>query len=229
MSTYPVERPPVHRVLPRASVARLPAYLRALVELDEQGRVTVSSRDLALAAGVSPAILRKDLSHLGSFGTRGVGYQVDELTAVISRTLGLSSDRALVIVGLGNLGSALAAYGGFEDRGFVIAGLLDADPRRIGHRVAGRAIEDVARLEEIVAERAVTIAVLATPAEAAQGVAERLVTAGVTALLNFAPANVQTPPHVTVRKVDLSSELQILSFYEQLHAADTLAEVAPPA
>jgi redox-sensing transcriptional repressor len=206
------------RSIPDATVARLPLYLRALVAFEEQGVPTVSSGDLALASGVNPAKLRKDLSHLGSFGTRGVGYPVKELIQGISDALGLSDERALVIVGLGNLGQALAAYGGFADRGFQIAGLLDADPAVIGAAVGDATIEDVAELEDIVADRGVTIAVLATPAAAAQQVADRLVAAGVTAILNFAPAYVDVPPSVTLRKVDLSVELQILSFYEQFHA-----------
>jgi redox-sensing transcriptional repressor len=209
----------VDRSIPDATVARLPLYLRALVSFEERDVTTVSSESLATASGVNPAKLRKDLSHLGSFGTRGVGYPVHELVEGISQALGLIDERSVVIVGLGNLGQALAAYGGFEDRGFHIAALLDADPTRVGTHVGGRAIEDVADLEKIVQDRGVTIAVIATPATAAADVAERLVAAGVTAILNFAPTHVEVPDAVTVRKVDLSVELQILSFYEQLHAA----------
>lgn len=211
--------------IPDATVSRLPVYLRALVELEEAGQVTVSSGALATASGVNPAKLRKDLSHLGSFGTRGVGYPVDELVQVISAALGLTGERALAIVGLGNLGQALAAYAGFEDRGFRIATLLDADEHRIGATVGEHTIEDVAMLERIVADRGVTIAVVATPASAAQPVADRLVAAGVTAILNFAPTHIEAPATVTVRKVDLSVELQILSFYEQLHASDDLRSI----
>jgi redox-sensing transcriptional repressor len=209
----------VDRSIPDATVARLPLYLRALVSFEERDVTTVSSESLATASGVNPAKLRKDLSHLGSFGTRGVGYPVHELVEGISQALGLIDERSVVIVGLGNLGQALAAYGGFEDRGFHIAALLDADPTRVGTHVGGRAIEDVADLEKIVQDHGVTIAVIATPATAAADVAERLVAAGVTAILNFAPTHVEVPDAVTVRKVDLSVELQILSFYEQLHAA----------
>lgn len=211
------------RNIPDATVARLPLYLRALVELQEQAIGTVSSGDLAAASGVNPAKLRKDLSHLGSFGTRGVGYPVKELVDGISGALGVTDDRALAIVGLGNLGRALAAYGGFEDRGFHVAALLDAAPELVGTQVGGRTVEDAADLEQIVEERGVTIAVLATPAGAAQQVAERLVEAGVTALLNFAPTHIDVPEQITLRKVDLSVELQILSFYEQLHSTGGLA------
>ena len=210
------------RSIPDATVARLPLYLRALVELQERSIGTVSSGDLASASGVNPAKLRKDLSHLGSFGTRGVGYPVKELVDGISGALGLTDERALVIVGLGNLGQALAAYGGFAERGFQVAALLDASDDLVGTRVGGQAIEHADDLEGIVGDRGVTIAVLATPAEAAQQVAERLVAAGVTAILNFAPTHIDVPDEVTLRKVDLSVELQILSFYEQLHANDGL-------
>lgn len=206
------------RSIPDATVARLPLYLRALVELQERSIGTVSSGDLARASGVNPAKLRKDLSHLGSFGTRGVGYPVKELVDGISGALGLTDERPVVIVGLGNLGQALAHYGGFAQRGFQVAGLLDADPRLVGTVVADLEVEDAADLESIIADRGVTIAVLATPAVAAQDVATRLVEAGVTAILNFAPVHIDVPAEVTVRKVDLSVELQILSFYEQLHA-----------
>lgn len=206
------------RSIPDATVARLPLYLRALVELQERSIATVSSGDLALASGVNPAKLRKDLSHLGSFGTRGVGYPVKELVDGISGALGITDERSVVIVGLGNLGQALAHYSGFADRGFHVAALLDADADLIGTEVADLEVEAVDDLETIIADRGVTIAVLATPAAAAQDVATRLVDAGVTAILNFAPVHIDVPAPVTVRKVDLSVELQILSFYEQLHA-----------
>lgn len=206
------------RIVPDATVARLPLYLRALLNLQEQEVTTVSSGDLSQAAGVNPAKLRKDLSHLGSYGTRGVGYPVAELVEAISGALGLTGERGMAIVGLGNLGRALAAYGGFGDRGFRIAALLDADAELVGDRVDGRIVEDVAGLEDIVRDRRVTMAVLATPASAAQAVVDRLVAAGVTAVLNFAPAHVEVPDHVTLRRVDLSVELQILSFYEHAGA-----------
>ncbi len=206
------------RSIPAATVARLPLYLRALVELQERSIATVSSGDLALASGVNPAKLRKDLSHLGSFGTRGVGYPVKELVDGISGALGRTDDRSVAIVGLGNLGRALADYGGFADRGFKVAALLDASQDLIGTELGRLTVEDVADLEPIVRERGVTIAVLAVPAVAAQEVAARLVDAGVTAILNFAPTHIDVPDTVTLRKVDLSVELQILSFYEQLHA-----------
>ena len=208
------------RRLPEATVARLPLYLQALVTASEHGTTTISSGGLARASGVNSAIVRKDLSQLGAFGTRGVGYRCDELVDEISDVLGLTQDRAVAIVGIGNLGRALASYDGFHRRGFRVVALLDADPEKLGEGVGELEIESADRLEEIVAARDVTIAVLATPAEHAQAAADRLVAAGITGILNFAPVHLDAPSHVSIRKVDLSTELQILSFYEQL---------APPA
>ncbi len=204
--------------IPDATVARLPIYLEALAASAEHGTETMSSEGLAAASGVNSAKVRKDLSYLGSYGTRGVGYQVDELIEEISQVLGLTRDRAVVIVGIGNLGRALASYDGFRRRGFTVTALVDADPRKVGRRVGGVEIEPLSSLGDIVADRDVSIAVLATPAESAQAVADVLVDAGVTAILNFAPAHLRVEDRVHVRKVDLSTELQILSFYEQLHA-----------
>ncbi|MCX9192733.1 redox-sensing transcriptional repressor Rex [Carbonactinospora thermoautotrophica] len=216
------------RGIPEATVARLPLYLRALTALSERGVPTVSSEELAAAAGVNSAKLRKDLSYLGSYGTRGVGYDVEYLVYQISRELGLTQDWPVVIIGVGNLGHALANYGGFASRGFRVVALLDADPHRIGERVAGLHIRHVNELEDVVAEHNVSIGVIATPASAAQDVCDRLVGAGVTSILNFAPCVLSVPEGVNVRKVDLSIELQILAFHEQRKAgrAASLAPVA---
>jgi redox-sensing transcriptional repressor len=210
--------------IPEATVSRLPLYLQVLVEAADAGHTTLSSDELAQAAGLTSAKVRKDLSFLGSYGTRGVGYRVAELTTEISLVLGLTGDRPVVIVGVGNLGSALASYDGLARRGFRVEALVDADPARIGSRVAGRVVEPVDDLPRLVRERGTTIAVVAVPAAAAQEVVDRLVAAGVSAVLNFAPVHLDTPDHVTVRTVDLSTELQILSFYEQL--ADDLPAAA---
>ncbi|GLX05861.1 MULTISPECIES: redox-sensing transcriptional repressor Rex [Microbispora] len=206
------------RGIPDATVARLPLYLRALNGMAERGTATVSSEDLALAAGVNSAKLRKDLSHLGSYGTRGVGYDVQYLIYQISRELGLTQDWAVAIVGVGNLGRALANYGGFASRGFRIAGLLDADPHVVGDRIAGLVVEHADELESVIKKRGVSIVVLATPATAAQQVCDRVIAAGVTSILNFAPVVLAVPDGVDVRKVDLSIELQILAFHEQRKA-----------
>ncbi|GGO13894.1 redox-sensing transcriptional repressor Rex [Microbispora rosea subsp. aerata] len=206
------------RGIPDATVARLPLYLRALNGMAERGTATVSSEDLALAAGVNSAKLRKDLSHLGSYGTRGVGYDVQYLIYQISRELGLTQDWAVAIVGVGNLGRALANYGGFASRGFRIAGLLDADPHVVGDRIAGLVVEHTDELESVIKKRGVSIVVIATPATAAQQVCDRVIAAGVTSILNFAPVVLAVPDGVDVRKVDLSIELQILAFHEQRKA-----------
>jgi redox-sensing transcriptional repressor len=201
-----------------ATVARLPVYLRVLSSLADGGVSTVSSDVLARAAGVGPAKLRKDLSHLGSYGTRGVGYDVDFLIYQISRALGLTQHYSVVIIGVGNLGQALAGYGGFGTRGFRVAALVDADRARVGHVIAGVEVRHVDELEAILTEHEVSIGVIATPASAAQDVCDRLVGAGVTSVLNFAPVVLSVPEGVDVRKVDLSIELQILAFHEQRKA-----------
>ncbi len=214
---------PARHGIPDATVARLPVYLRALTALAAEGVDTVSSEALAASAGVGSAKLRKDLSHLGSYGTRGVGYDVEYLVYQISRELGLTQDWRVLIVGIGNLGHALANYGGFASRGFTVAALLDADPARVGERVGDLVVRPVEELEHVVREGEVHIGVLATPAESAQEVCDRLVAAGVTSVLNFAPCVLDVPEGVMVRKVDLSTELQILAFHEQRRVAPRLA------
>ena len=214
---------PRDRSIPEATVGRLPVYLRALVDLAGSGTTTVSSEALAEAAGVNSAKVRKDLSHLGSYGTRGVGYDVAYLIHQIRRELGLTQHWSIVIVGIGNLGQALANYRGFAERGFDVAALVDADPEKVGATVDGHVVRSLEDLPFLVAEHDIAIGVIATPASAVQDVADRMVAAGIRSILNFAPAMVSVPPGVSVRKVDLAVELQILAFYEQRKA--TLAEV----
>jgi redox-sensing transcriptional repressor len=204
--------------IPEATVARLPVYLRALNALLDVGQATCSSEELAAAAGVNSAKLRKDLSHLGSYGTRGVGYDVEYLRYQISREIGLTQDWAVVIVGIGNLGHALANYSGFSSRGFRTVALLDADGTRQGEVVAGLEVRAFDELEAIVREHGVAIGVIATPASAAQAVCDKMVAAGIRSILNFAPRILAVPAGVDVRKVDLSSELQILAYHEQRKA-----------
>jgi redox-sensing transcriptional repressor len=204
--------------IPEATVARLPIYHRVLSALFDDGVSTVSSEELAQASGVNSAKLRKDLSHLGSYGTRGVGYGVEYLRYQIARELGLTQDWPVVIVGVGNLGHALAGYGGFASRGFRVVGLLDADPERVGEEVAGTRISPMDDLERLVRDHGVAIGVVATPAASSQAVCDRLVAAGVTSILNFAPNVLTVPAGVDVRKVDLATELQILAFHEQRKA-----------
>jgi redox-sensing transcriptional repressor len=202
-------------------VARLPEYLRALHHLADIGHDTISSEGLANAAGVNSAKLRKDLSHLGSYGTRGVGYDVALLIDHIEFVLGLTQRRAVALVGVGNLGHALAGYAGFASRGFRIAALFDADPARVGEEINGMTVRHIDELSRVVAEESIAIGVIATPATAAQSVATLLVEAGVTSILNFAPCVLTVPDGVDVRKVDLAIELQILSFHEHRKAALT--------
>jgi len=203
------------RRIPEATVARLPVYLRTLLDVQAEAVTTISSERLAELAGVNAAKVRKDLSYLGSYGTRGVGYDVDHLLVQMSRELGLTRDWPVAIVGVGNLGAALANYGGFGERGFPVAALVDADPAKVGTMFGGHEIRHLDDLPHLVDELGISIGIIATPAAGAQEVADLLVAAGVTSILNFAPAVVTVPPHAQLRKVDLALELQVLSFYGQ--------------
>lgn len=225
------------RPIPEATVGRLPLYLRALVDMAEGGKTTTSSEGLAEAAGVNSAKVRKDLSYLGSYGTRGVGYDVAYLIHQVRRELGLTQDWPVLIAGIGNLGHALANYKGFGERGFRVAALVDADPRKVGEDVGGIEVRHVDEMPVLVKRHEVAIGIISTPAQEAQGVADLMVEAGIRSILNFAPAVISVPPEVSLRKVDLSIELQILGFYEQRKAvlADVrkgrgrqLAQVAEP-
>lgn len=204
------------RRIPEATVARLPVYHRSLTQLSESGVATVSSEQLADLAGVNAAKVRKDLSYLGSYGTRGVGYEVDYLLFQMDRELGLADAVGVVIVGLGNLGQALSNYGGFDARGFPVAALIDTDPAKVGTTVHGCRVDHLDDLEQVLdrSDIGIGIGIIATPPAAAQDVADRLVDAGVRSILNFAPTVVSVPDGVTLRKVDLAVELQILGFYQ---------------
>ena len=205
--------------LPDATVNQLPLYLRALTGLSDDGVDTVASEALARAAGVTPSKLRKDLSHLGSHGVRGVGYEVPHLRREIESALGLTHAWPVVIVGMGNLGLALAKYGGFGSRGFRVAAVFDVDRSVIGTRVGAHLVQPLDQIADAVAGADAAIGVVTTPASAAQSVCDLLVAAGVTSVLNFAPVLLEVPDGVDVRKVDLSVELQILAFHEQRKAA----------
>ncbi len=206
------------RRIPEATVARLPVYLRILAERFEAGVTSMSSEELAEYAGLNAAKVRKDLSYLGSYGTRGVGYDVEFLVYQIRRELGLTHDWPVVIVGAGNLGQALAGYGGFGDRGFPVGGIVDVDESKVGSVVGGVRVRHMDELAQVVHGRNISIGVIATPGGAAQQAADALVAAGVTSLLNFAPTVIGVPHGISVRKVDLAVELQILSYYEQRRA-----------
>lgn len=207
-------------------MARLPVYLRSLVELASTGSTTLSSDVLAELAGVNAAKVRKDLSYLGTHGTRGVGYDVDHLIFEVSRALGVANTWPVVVCGLGNLGRALANHTGFTERGFPVVAAVDVDPDKIGTTIDGVPVHDPDRLVHVVVEHAIAIGVIATPADAAQGTADRLVAAGVRSILSFAPTVVNVPDDVEVRSVDLSTELQILGFH--LQRGVSREDLAPP-
>ncbi|WP_131103538.1 redox-sensing transcriptional repressor Rex [Ornithinimicrobium sufpigmenti] len=200
------------RGVPEATVGRLPGYLQALSGLADQGRRSVSSEELAALAGVRSAQVRKDLSHLGSYGVRGVGYDVARLSEQVSAELGLSQDWPVVIVGMGNLGRALAAYGGLATRGFRVVAVADRDPAVVGTTVEGM---PVCRLEDLdPLTTPVSVGVITTPGDQAQSVADQLVALGVRSILTFAPGVLTVPADVDVRAVDLGTELQILAFHQ---------------
>lgn len=198
--------------LSRATVARLPLYLRVLTQLADAGRGVVSSAQLAEAAGVSADVLRRDLSGLGHLGRRGVGYPVEVLRQAISQSLGLSRDQTVVMVGAGHLGTALAGYQGFRERGLTIAAVVDADPTQVGTTRGQLTVQPIERLAEVVAETGAQLAILAVPGEAAQHAVDQLVAVGIRGILSFATVAVTVPETVTVRAVDVSAELQLLSF-----------------
>jgi redox-sensing transcriptional repressor len=201
------------RRIPEPTVVRLPIYQRALIELSAIGVSTISSAELADAAGVNAAKVRKDLSHLGTYGTPGTGYDVDFLLGQIRRELGLDQEWQVVIAGMGNLGHALARSQGFSSQNFRLIALLDVDPTKIGEMVGALGIRHLADLPAIAAETKPAIGVIASPAGAAQDVCDRLVAAGIGAILNFAPAILTVPNTVLLRQVDFSAELQVLAFY----------------
>ena len=200
------------RPIPDATVARLPLYLRCLSELgsvDEH----CSSDDLAAAAGVKSAQVRKDFSYLGSYGTRGVGYGIDDLISQLRKVLGLTKEIPVMIVGAGNLGSALANYKEIDTWGFNIVSIVDIDNAKIGQDVDGVTVESARDLAAIVTQRNIEIGIIAVPARAAQGVAMRLADAGITSILNFAPIFIHPPEGVDIRRVDIAVSLGILAFH----------------
>ena len=207
------------RRIPEATVVRLPVYQRILADLLRNGTRTVSSEELATRARVNAAKVRKDFSLLGWFGTRGTGYDTAYLATQIDRVLGADRDWPVAIVGIGNLGRALANSQGFSSHGFRVAWLFDSDPAVVGLAVAGTTVRDVAHLPVVLDGIRPAIGVVATPPSAAQTVADALVAAGVGAILNFAPRLLTVPPGTMVRSVDLSIELQVMSFHLSQRAA----------
>ncbi len=211
------------RKIPEAALGRLPVYLRILVDLTNEGTSQVSSEQLAELAAVNAAKVRKDLSYLGTYGTRGVGYDVQFLMYQIQRELGLNQSWPVVIVGAGNLGQALANFSGISERGFHVVGVVDKDESKIGSVVGGVRVKHADELAQIVLSKSVSIGIIATPAQHAQEAADALVKAGVGSIMNFAPVVLAVPAGVNVRKVDLALELQILSYYEQCRTDNATA------
>ncbi|HET9151722.1 MAG TPA: redox-sensing transcriptional repressor Rex [Gemmatimonadales bacterium] len=195
-----------------STVRRLSLYLRFLEEFEGQGIATVSSEALASRGGTTSAQVRKDLSFFGSFGKRGLGYPVPELVEQLRGILGLRQRYRVAMIGAGKIGSALVQYRGFRQRGFDIVAIFDVDPAKIGSRWNGLTIQDIAQLEAVVRADPVDMAVLVTPAEAAQPLADRLVKLGVTAILNFAPVQLVAPDDVVIKTVNLALELETLSY-----------------
>jgi redox-sensing transcriptional repressor len=203
--------PPLRRIA-QPTVRRLSLYLRFLEDVHERGLATVSSQELARLGGTSPAQVRKDLSVFGSFGKRGLGYTVAELITALRSILGLGREWRVVIVGAGKIGTALAQYAGFRQRGFSVVAVYDNDGAKIGRQWAGHTVRDVAHLESDAARERPDIAVLAVPAERAQATVDRIVRAGVTAILSFAPVQLHVPAGVTLQTVNMAAELEILSY-----------------
>ena len=200
------------RKIADSTVRRLSLYLRYLEEFETEGQATVSSEALATRGGTTSAQVRKDLSFFGSFGKRGLGYPVAELSERLRRILGLDRRYRVVVVGAGKIGSALVQYRGFRQRGFDIVAIYDSDPAKVGRQWNGLSVQHIDALEAELARRPVDMAVLVTPAESAQAVTDRLVHAGVKAILNFAPVQLSVPDDVEVKTVNLALELETLSY-----------------
>lgn len=202
--------------IPEATIVRLSVYSRFLEQVDKKGIITTSSGEIAEGVGVSPAQVRKDLAYFGEFGTRGVGYNVKDLFKHTLKILGLNGKWSVVVIGAGNLGSALVSYRGFRERGFDIVGVFDNDLTKIGKRLVDIEVMGTERLDQIIKDRNVKIGILTVPASVAQEVANQLIKAGVKAILNFAPRVLSVPDDVEVRDIDLSTRLEILTFHLSL-------------
>lgn len=198
--------------IPEATIIRLSVYSRHLTEVDRKGIVTTSSGDIAEGVGVSPAQVRKDLAYFGEFGTRGVGYNVKDLRQHILRILGLSADWSVCLVGAGNLGLALSSYKGFRERRFIITSIFDSDPKKVGTMIGKVEVMPIEKLIEVAKQNQTRIGILAVPAPAAQEIADKLIEAGVQAILNFAPTILSIPPQIELRNVDLAVNLEVLTF-----------------
>lgn len=200
------------RKIAESTVRRLSLYLRFLEEFEEQGVDTVSSEALATRGGTTSAQVRKDLSFFGSFGKRGLGYSVPELASQLRDILGLGRTYRLAVIGAGNIGVALVHFRGFEKHGFRVVSLYDADPKKIGRKRSNLIVRDQMSIEEDISQEPIDMAILVTPASAAQELVDRLVRAGVRAFLNFAPVQLRVPDDVVVKNVSLALELEALSY-----------------
>lgn len=198
--------------IPEATVVRLSIYSRQLSNMRKAGVETVSSEEIANSVGVSSAQVRKDLAYFGEFGTRGVGYRVDDLLGNLTKILGLNREWNLAIIGAGKLGSALALYEGFRQRGFSIKAIIDVDENIVGQDLAGVVVDSLDKLESLIKEHDINIGIITVPAMEAQRVTDRLVEAGVAAILNFSPQVLRVPPDIVMRNVDLAVNLKVLSF-----------------
>ncbi|MBU4532608.1 MAG: redox-sensing transcriptional repressor Rex [Eubacteriales bacterium] len=207
--------------IPEATISRLSHYSRFLERLEKRGIITVSSGEIAKGVGVSPAQVRKDLAYFGEFGTRGVGYNVKDLIHYIMKILGLTQNWPVILVGAGNLGTALCTYRGFTDRGFNIVGVFDNDLTKIGKRIVELEVYPLERMAEVVAEHNVKIGIIAVPISAVPDIAKVMVDAGIHAILTFGPVVLDVPERVIVRNVDLTVKLEILTFnlnFRDLHS-----------
>jgi len=199
--------------IPQPTIERLSTYLQCLRQLERTGVATASSADIAERTGINAAQFRKDLSYFGDLGTPGLGYDVPKLQAHLSHAMGLREPHNTVLVGTGNLGAALAAYSGFRDRGFSIVALFDADPDKLGQVINGLIVQDPDLLPKLNADLRADIGIICVPAASAQIVVDKLVAAGIRAILNFAPITISVRTGIIVRNVDLTSELEVLSYY----------------
>lgn len=200
------------RKISESTIRRLSLYLRFLEQSEQQGHTTISSEELASRGGTTSAQIRKDLSFFGSFGKRGLGYSVPELAHRIREILGLERAYRVVLVGAGKIGGALVHYEGFQQRGFHVAAIYDRDPKKIGSRWNGLVVRDVKHIEADLKKEPTDIAIVVTPAAAAQDVVDRMVRAGVKAILNFAPVQLTVPRDVAVKTVNMALELETLSY-----------------
>jgi redox-sensing transcriptional repressor len=200
------------RKISESTVRRLSLYLRFLEQSEQQGHATISSEELARRGGTTSAQIRKDLSFFGSFGKRGLGYSVPELAHRIREILGLERAYRVILVGAGKIGGALVHYEGFRERGFHVAAIYDRDPKKIGSRWNGLVVRDVKHIETDLKKEPSDIAIVVTPAAAAQDVVDRMVRAGVKAILNFAPVQLSVPRDVAVKTVNMALELETLSY-----------------